>query len=269
MSTHSIETFLLAPELSGKASSEHVKAWLKYRAGGGVKDPDSSKECRDFYQLMWGSMLAGIGMELRPCPERFSQNPIKYVQGDWMCSVWNTLKQGLQIQYGTSTWWAKPHIENTFKGNAVTEQTFKALLIHFDEFTEILADSSLQEFVRSAYTLANLIVVPDGFNSARALPTKDYWDKTLRLYFEHFNPTKPLTYKSAYDVGTPFHRLINASLENGDALFLSDWLDETGCVLNLPSNKPASIEEWRGLLIEMTRRIESRRNRMRDRIPKS
>ena len=109
MTVHSIDTFLVAPEQSGKAGSEHVKEWLKYKAGQGVSDPDSSEEARNFYRATWGELLTTLNMEVRAEPTKFSREPCKFVQGDWMCSVWTTMKSGLRIAYGRNEkgflWW--------------------------------------------------------------------------------------------------------------------------------------------------------------------
>lgn len=129
------------------------------------------------------------------------------------------------------------------------------------KFQKFWEDEVLQKFIRSAYTSANLIIVPDGFNSARAQCTEDYWDRTLEYYFEYFNPEDPLVYKNC-DAGTPFHTLVEKSREHGDELFLNEWLDQENKPKMLPDKKPTSIEEWRELMAEMTRRIDRRRNQM-------
>lgn len=238
------------------ATSEHVRLWLDYRAGGGVEDFDNTDGAKEFYRLLWSRLLDHLDMHVRP--EGDTGTPSQYVQGDWMCSVWTTLKRGLQIQYGTNSWWRKTSIENTFgaKGK-VTERTFRGILTHYDEFTTVLDNPYLKAFLRSAYTLANLIVVPDGFNSARVLPTGDYWDKTLSLYFTQGNQ---LNYKGV-DVSRPFRRLIQASIESDDALFLRHWLNEQGQAIMLPKT-PHSLKEWQELLHEMTERIHARRSAM-------
>lgn len=263
---HSLDLncFLLKPDLPHKAGVEHVKAWLEYKAGYYCEgDPDSSCEARDFYRIMWGEFLNDTGFELRPKPRGFSKNPNKYVQGDWMCSVWTTVKYGLKQAYK--------------KGFVKTEDTFDVFLKNFDDFGEVFGDTRLQEFIRSAYTYANLIIVPDGFNSARNLPTQDYWDKTMSLYFDKFDSKHPLQYKKKengeiidYDCGTPFRKLVEKSRENGsDRLFLDDWLDKDNNpipLLDKELNKPYKPDDWRKLMEEMTKRIDKRREIMQVRI---
>lgn len=271
MTVHSLDTFLLAPEQSGKAGSEHVKEWLKYKAGQGVPDPDSSEEARNFYRATWGELLTTLNMEVRPEPTKFSREPCKFVQGDWMCSVWTTMKSGLRIAYGRNKngflWWQKPYIKNTFDGSDTTKKTYKELLTNFDEFVEIFENKELQKFIRNAYTPANLIIVPDGFNVARTQKTNDYWDLTLLYYFFEFNPEQELTYtppksSKSYKVGRPFHDLIESSIKNGDALFLKEWLNDKEPHL-LPSKKPETLEEWEDLVKTMTDRIIRRRDAMK------
>lgn len=97
MSTHSLDQFLLDAELCGEPSPEHIKSWLEYKAGNSIPDPDNSEESRHFYKSTWKDLLSELGMQIRPDRETFSGEPSKYVQGDWMCSVWTTMKTGLQI----------------------------------------------------------------------------------------------------------------------------------------------------------------------------
>ncbi|MDY5129277.1 hypothetical protein R6G69_04610 [Actinotignum urinale] len=128
-------------------------------------------------------------------------------------------------------------------------------------FRKFWEDEVLQNFIRSAYTSANLIIVPDGFNEARYPCTKDYWDRTLGYYFDYFNPEDPLVYKNC-DVGTPFHTLVEKSREQGDKLFLNEWLDQENKPKMLPNKNPISMEKWRELMLEMTRRIDRHRELM-------
>ncbi|XCB29931.1 hypothetical protein RQN30_00110 [Arcanobacterium hippocoleae] len=285
MNYFDLNNFLLNPSLSAiRTSEQHIRQWLEYELTS-LKlwpDPDATVETREFYQEVWGEFLMSVGTSLRPEPTEFSKDPSRYVQGDWMCSVWTTLKLGLQLAYGKNdrgndVWWQKPGIIDTFDENdGVTKRTYKGILNHFDEFDEVFGLKIVQEFVRSACTLANFIVVPDGFNTARSnRGTDDYWDKTMRLYFEEFNSKSPLEYtpprqsppKRRYDVGTPFHKLVSASIEQGDALFLSEWIDEQGQAIMLPNMNPQTFDEWLDLVREMTRRIDARRTAMQNARP--
>lgn len=286
-----LNCFLLKPDLSHKAGVEHVKAWLQYKAGTlmdngkKVTDPDSSDVARDFYSTMWRDFLNDTGFELRPEPRDFSGVPEKYVQGDWMCSVATTFRKGL-IRFVE-----KKELENLFpkgkKGIDVELKTYVPILLcdiacpySKKQFQEFWDDPVLQNFIRSAYTFANLIIVPDGFNSRRNNPaTNDYWDETLRLYFNEFDSECPLQYKKKendeiidYDCGTPFHKLVEKSRANGsDSLFLDEWLDkdkddESIPLLDKELNTPNKPDDWRKLMEEMTRRIDNRRVQMQARI---
>ena len=184
------------------------------------------------------------------------------------------MKSGLRIAYGRNEkgflWWQKPFIENTIYKSRVTKKTYKGILAHFDEFFEIFENNELQKFIRNAYTPANLIIVPDGLNVARALPTKDYWNLTLLYYFVKFNLEKELTYtprkREKYKVGRPFHDLIESSIKNGDALFLKEWLNDVAHLKEPDlrrSTKPKTLEEWEDLVKTMTDRIIRRRDAMK------
>ena len=140
-------------------------------------------------------------------------------------------------------------------------------MTNFDEFFEIFENKELQKFIRNAYTPANLIIVPDGFNVARTQKTNDYWDLALLYYFFEFNPEKELTYtppksSKSYKVGRPFHDLIESSINNDDALFLKEWLNDKEAH-SLPSKKPETLEEWEDLVKTMTDRIIRRRDAMK------
>lgn len=268
-----LDCFLLKPELSEEASSEHVRTWLEYKAGGGVDDPDSSDGARYFYKELWGERL---GITVRECRNKFSRRPSKYVQGDWMCSVWTTLKYALQQTYKENengyVWFQKPDIEKTFTKNGdATKKTFDAILKHFDEFGKVLKDKTVQEFIRAAYTPANLIIVPDGFNAKRNnRATEDYWDLTLKKYCQDKESLfyKPRNDEGKYDVAMPFRKLLKKNQEQGDPLCLSPWIDEQGNPILLPHPPKEDKDNkddkgrWSELMAEMTRRINRRRELM-------
>ena len=281
-----LNCFLLDPKLSEELSDEHVRTWLKYKSdelkdneGKIVDDPDSSDGARYFYKELWGERL---GITVRECRNTFSRRPSKYVQGDWMCSVWTTLKYALQQTYGKNKngdkWWQKPKIEKTFTQNgSATKKTFAGILKHSEEFSEVFEDTTVQEFIRAAYTSANLIIVPDGFNTERYKSTKDYWDLTLKKFYQG---KEPLDHRlrnddGRYDVATPFRKLLKKNQKKGDPLCLSPWINEHGKPLRLspwinehgkPNFSSYSYEEnnayWHKLMQEMTSRINLRRELM-------
>ncbi len=268
-----LNCFLLDPKLPKEASKDYVRTWLEYKAGGGVEDPDSSDGARYFYKELWGERL---GITVRECRNTFSRRPSKYVQGDWMCSVWTTLKYALQQTYKENengyVWFQKPDIEKTFTKNGdVTKKTFDAILKHFDEFGKVLKDKTVQEFIRAAYTPANLIIVPDGFNAKRNnRATEDYWDLTLKKYYQDKESLfyKPRNDDGKYDVATPFRKLLKKNQEEGDPLCLSPWIDEQGNPILLPHPPKEDKDNkddkgrWSELVAEMTRRITCRRELM-------
>lgn len=264
-----LDCFLLDPKLSEEPSEEHVRTWLEYKAGGGVEDPDSSDGARYFYKELWGERL---GITVRECRNTFSRRPSKYVQGDWMCSVWTTLKYALKEAYGENKngdlWFQNPDIEKTFNGKSATNRTYGAILKHFDEFREVFEEKTVQEFIRSAYTSANLIIVPDGFNVKRNnRATEDYWDLTLKKYYQDKESLfyKPRNDDGKYDVAMPFRKLLKKNQEEGDSLCLSPWIDEQGNPILLPhspNDDKDNKDNWRDLMAEMTRRIKCRREQM-------
>ena len=251
--------------------------------GKKLKDPDCSDAACCFYIIMWGDFLKNTGFRPRPklvchaekpkvkCP---SEVPKKYVQGDWMCSVWTTLKRGLELTYenknaGKKLWEQEPYMSSLSSTKGVTKRTYAEILNHFEDFREVLENATLQEFIKSAYTFANLIIVPDGFNVARSRPTDDYWDETLKRYF---NNRKPLKRKpkngDEIDFGTPFRKLVEKSRNGSDSLFLDEWLDKDNKSIPLPNKEPTTLDEWHDLVREMTRRIDNRREQMRDELMK-
>ena len=184
-----------------------------------------------------------------------------------MCSVATTFRKGL-ILFVNENDELRIFFPKRVKDGVGGYNTYAPILLEDMEkepdkqnFRKFWGDEVLQKFIRSAYTSANLIIVPDGFNSARATCTEDYWDRTLGYYFDYFNFEDPLMCKNC-DVGTPFHTLVEKSRENGDRLFLNEWLDQENKPKMLPNKNPTSMEEWRELMREMTRRIDRRRDQM-------
>lgn len=283
-----LDRFLLKPDLSDEEDGvKHVQAWLEYEAGKlmyrgkKVTDPDCSVAARKFYRIMWRDFLKDNGFKLRPTPRRFSKDPEKYVQGDWMCSVATTFREGLILFVNDEKHeeLKKLFPEGSEYGVGGLNTYVPILLCDIacpnskKQFQEFWGDPVLQNFIRSAYTFANLIIVPDGFNSGRGTKaTNDYWDETLRLYFNEFDSKPPLQYRQ-FDVGTPFHKLVKASRDNGgDELFLDEWLDKDKDdeYKPLPDKDLTTLDDWRddwhALMQEMTDRIVNRRDQMLARI---
>lgn len=230
-----LDCFLLNPELPKEVSSDHVRTWLKYKKGGGVEDPDASADARDFYQKIWKGFLEKSGLSLRPEANSFSENPDQYVQGDWMCSVATTFGKGLSLFVNGNDELQKPFSDKfpdtPLRGGVGGYNTYAEILLKDMEeeavkqkFQDFWGDEVLQNFIRHAYTFANLIIIPDGFNEARYPSTKDYWDLTLKKYY----PGKePLDYPPGkaikkYDVATPFRKLLKKNQEQGDPLCLNE-----------------------------------------------
>lgn len=276
-----LDCFLLKPELSEEVSDKRVRTWLEYKIdvlkdnkGRKVKDPDASEDARDFYQTIWEKFLEKSGLSLRPDAKRFSKNPDHYVQGNWMCSVATTFRNGLILFVEGNDEWElelntlrkKYHLKRRPNDGVGGPNTYGEILLDdmkSDEqkFREFWGDEVVQNFVRSAYTPANLIIVPDGFNGARYNPTKDYWDLTLKKYYHY---KEPLT-AGGCDVATPFRKLLKKNREEGDSLCLSPWIDEQGNPILLPhspNDDKDNKDNWRDLMAEMTRRIKCRREQM-------
>lgn len=279
-----LKCFLLNPTLSEEPSEKYVHTWLEYRAGGGVEDPDSSDGARYFYKELWGERL---GITVRECRNTFSRRPSKYVQGDWMCSVATTFGKGLSLFVNGDEELKKRYLENVKPENrngrlhdgVGGHRTYVPILLKDMEeepaeqnFRMFWEDEVLQNFIRSAYTSANLIIVPDGFNVARYTHgengTEDYWDLTLKKYYQDKESLfyKPRNDDGKYDVATPFRKLLKKNQEEGDPLCLNEWLDQENKPKMLPNKNPASMEEWRDLMREMTRRIDRRRDQMAQRM---
>lgn len=257
MNADKVFDFMLTPDTPDLTGPECVRVWLAYRSGEGVADPDDGAEARSLYKELW---LEKLGVDYRPEEDyKNGSEPQKYVQGDWMCSVWTTLKKALQQTCEESPWSEKEHIENTFDDGCVTQDTFKGILRHFDEFEEFKSPT-VWKFIRAAYTRANLIIVPDGFNVRRSRGTQDYWDKTLKKFYENYASLKDVTYAK------PFRDLIDESNRQGDLLILEPWLKD-GKARMMPGhyldNKGQS---WQELMKEMTARIERRGQIMQQRL---
>lgn len=77
---------------------------------------------------------------------------------------------------------------------------------HKDAFTKKLGKvKGLEQYINTYHTLGNFVLVPAGFNRARALRTQDFWDKSLGLLKnEGFD-----TLRSSRFEEKQFHRYIN------------------------------------------------------------
>lgn len=275
-----LDCFLLDPKLPKEVSTDHVRMWLEYKAGGGVKDPDSSDGARYFYKELWGERL---GITVRECRNTFSRRPSKYVQGDWMCSVATTFRKGLSVFVKDNRNLWESELRKLYRREIKLEElndgvggpnTYAKILLKDMEkdkdpdeqkFREFWGDEVLQNFIRSAYTPANLIIVPDGFNVKRNnRATEDYWDLTLKKYYQDKESLfyKPRNDDGKYDVATPFRKLLKKNQEEGDPLCLSPWIDEQGNPILLPDSPKENKANWRSGMAEMTRRIDRRRNQM-------
>ncbi|WP_288814642.1 hypothetical protein [uncultured Varibaculum sp.] len=275
-----LNCFLLDPErqLPKEASKDHVRTWLEYKIdvlkdneGRKVKDPDASKDARKFYEKIWKDFLEESGLSLRPEASSLSKNPEQYVQGDWMCSVATTFGKGLSV-FVNGDKELKNLFRNKFpkkklRGGVGGYNTYAEILIDdmkSDEqkFQKFWGDEVVQNFIRSAYTFANLIIVPYGFNAARDTlgedGTEDYWDLTLKKFYQD---KEPLT-SGGYDLATPFRKLLKKNQEQGDPLFLSPWIDEQGNPILLPDSPRENKANWRSAMAEMTTRIDCRRELM-------
>lgn len=281
----SLTEFLLDPRLSDTPSEEHVKKWLEYKKkGSGIKDPDGTEDAHAFYSHLWGEEIRIYQLaNTKPFPI--------YIQGDWICSVWTTLRLGLKLFDSQ----ALEEAEITLSGHDRCP-TIKSclqngkLMENFDRFT-LLKDERVHAFIYNAYTRANLIIVPKGLNSKRGgTPTNDYWDKAMERLLQPISANTE--YQSLMEYAELFQRLLNnfGIDENDEAfnadhskapLFLRDWISEDRKPeWILSENEDASKRwqesswnelvksitdnEWWELVKTMTCRIENRREAMKN-----
>ena len=277
--------------LQGEASADHLKAWLIYQTlPPGQRLPiEAGYLSQSFFRHLWDGLG---GFELRPHPLRGSGDPQKYLQGDWICSIPTILSTGL-----LHTVAASPELRGCFRDGRIGGIASYAPVLLQDmaspepKLHEFWGDPALHEFIRSACTLGNLIVVPDGFNAARIPSTRDYWDLALEKYY---TAGEQLSYRGR-DVATPFRQLIDAGLQAKDALALKPWIGKDG-TLKEPLLKTETTEtgettetcetpetgetgerwqgritnlaEWQQVLGEMTKRTRKRGKKLRKRLEK-
>ncbi|MCD4557757.1 hypothetical protein [Schaalia sp. lx-100] len=255
---YDLNEFLLSPDSSAfpnemEDPTFHLKTWLEYKTGKGVEDPDTTEW--DFYRSFW-----------RDIPEEktfveLADNSKLCVTGDWMCSVATTLRKGLSIFVKSEglTDLFPPRARDGIGGI----KTYAPILLHDLEKEEDKqafrsfykdGDFSLNEFIRQAYTRANLIIVPKGLNGARGInaTVQDYWDLTLEhVYLPQEECGELSEYREA------FGRLFDKYGRKG--LFLEQWLDDEDKLIPLPEKKIKSLDDWRKLVEAMTDRIKNRR----------
>lgn len=265
-SEFSLTEFLLDKGLSEGGGEDHLKKWLEYKAGRGPADPDNTPEAYSFYSYLWGEEIEQQQLvNTHPFPV--------YVQGDWMCSVWTTLRRGLKLVDSEAL--EESGITLGRDGYPTLRGCINngKLLENFDRFT-ILKDEHVHRFIYNSYTRANLIIVPRGLNQKRGrAPTHDYWDEALeRLLQQVCIATR---YRTLREYAEFFQRLLGhlGIGINGEAfkaepykapLFLQDWVTADWQPEMLPTKEPVAYEEWLNLVREMTCRIIRRRTAMQD-----
>lgn len=295
-----LNTFLVSPnrELDIKADARHVIAWLAYKAKESAKyktevsnfltdnpyfregeeiegnpgsmliDPDGTDLAKDFYNSLWIQRHPKIEFRQFDAHYNKPKSAEIIVQGDWMCSVWTTLKRGIVLSTRAkdySNWWDR--ISNTDLRESANnddhqpEDQAALLLLNIDDFKDVLLESAeLSKFVREACTLANMVIVPNGFNVARSRTGYDYWDLSM-LRFVQWEDARLF---EDVDLAALMRRLIN---EDPNRLFLQDWLDESNYALLLPGHKTGPVlsptyDVWKELVTAMTCRIQQRRQRI-------
>ncbi len=247
--TYDLEEFLIVEENdalrhSKEVTEKHVLAWLNYKRNGSkIGDPDASERVREFLSTVQG-------VTMRPEPERLSGDPDTYCQGDWMNSVWSIYKAGFLLFTGQATLPQK-----TFN-KAIKQDVGK----FFSEYSEYHSRPELADFIKEAASLPNFIAVPDGFNTARALPTGDYWDLTLYYYVTQ--------QRNRVTGANAFRRMVDCP---SNRMFLKAWINQDGLPAPLYPDRfdkkfpryfpgrPMEPEEWEATIREMTRRIQLRR----------
>ncbi|MFP7696441.1 hypothetical protein [Trueperella sp. LYQ143] len=274
-----LHTFLISanPELDEqKPGTAHVKAWLEYYAplpttcdcrpdsttgffGCPHQDSDGGAYAWDFYYQLWLKNPTYKCVK-REDPKDSPRNAAGQivVQGDWMCSIATTYRRAMRLWPGDSNWrwdFINEHFYDEEYGFATAE------------YIEPLA-----EFIREAYTLANLVIVPNGFNTRRSIPwkTDDYWDLSTYHFIENNCAFLGETSKEQrIHLADLMREMISKDPNN---LFLDDWLAEKDGRLaakllpghSVESPRPQSREDWYELIGEMTRRIQLRRKRIQD-----
>ncbi|MGV9181919.1 hypothetical protein [Arcanobacterium canis] len=240
MTAHSFNTFLLHPQLQGEPSIAHLRAWLEYKTGrllvdgAPVADPDMSAAAKALYRELWCETL---GVEVRPGSGNSGQ-PEQYVQGDWMCTVATVLREGLRILIALHPELCgcfPPRVRDCVGG---VKYTWGSALLHDmsqptgqQKLRQVWANENLSKFARNAYTAANLIIVPDGFNGPRGIDQgiKDFWDLTLQRSWKE---ARPLV-KKGEALSQAFAKLMEKNLATGDPLCLAPWLTDDGEVREL------------------------------------
>lgn len=258
----SLTEFLLDPRLSETPSEEHVKKWLEYRKEvSGIQDPDGTPEAFEFYEYLWKTTDRTNKSASNRGTVHTNAGEVR-IGGDWMCSVWTTLRLGLKILDSQTL--EEAGIANGRPTNLSCLQNGK-LLENFDRFT-LLKEECVHAFIYNAYTRANLIIVPAGTDQDRGMNSdrgcsrriEDYWDKTMECVLPPEKPGGPLL-KYAPD----FKKLLDHF--GIDGLCLGDWI-EKGNVMTprpLPSKNPTTFEDWKKLVEAMTCRIKNRRETMK------
>lgn len=296
-----VNAFLITKNraLDCNAHSDHVKAWLFYKAlqSGNryiedvenllctkgyekfhcnirYSDPDNTEMAWACYRQLWldNPQLHCVRRDYPAEPPKRGEQIV--VQGDWMCSIWTTLIRGIKKMHG-SEWWkvikkvrhstGEKYSELGDIGDHSAAEEAALVLLGFDDiFDNALKEytDSLARFIREACTLANMVIVPNGFNAARYSKTKDYWDLTMYHFVEQ--QIELFGENSDLDLSKLMREMID---RDPNKLFLQEWLEEKDGKLkaklldghSTKSHLPKNTDDWKTLVEEMTERIKRRR----------
>lgn len=150
----------------------------------GLQEADAGDLAKSIYEVLWNGKN-----EMMP---NGSLNKICFSTcygGDTMNSVQHILNSLVKHMLKTEEY---PQVKKMRKKRQISIRFLCYLMVHLSEcdqnFIKDLEDNNkLQAYIDQYHTLGNLVLVPKGFNTARASRAGDYWDFSLQLLKEEFS----------------------------------------------------------------------------------
>lgn len=166
--------------LRGKCKNADVEEWRKKikQEYKGLIDVDTGKLAREIYWELWGWKCEKS--------KSFAELNNKYFScclgGDTMNSVQNILNALTEYMFDDGGYSIKKEQKASIRFLCSLVLPSPDCNGDANEFIEDLESiKGLQKYMETYHTLGNLVLVPKGFNRARAQRTDDFWDFSLQV----------------------------------------------------------------------------------------
>jgi hypothetical protein len=242
-----------------RVENDPVRKWLLYKSSPYLFDADSSNGTCEatmrLYRQLWNWD---------------TENKLSKAPSDTMNSFWITYKAAMQICCsGMSLGWTVREVDEFHsdgRGRPTKEDTcylaenYYRLMDEDERFRELNELPYIRRFARLTHCIGNLTLVPRGFNRARSLRTKDYWDLSLGLLKDKWGVWKTGgVIPGAKDFEEYIHfYFMEMYIDAGKGDYLPLTRSHARCYSGASQLLPANREELKECVGQMNDRIEKR-----------